>query len=559
MNHNRFFVFLLVAVFLPFSSVTISGNLNDFEAVRYPDANETFLTDMSYSLSFTVSTDSRVLTSNAEAANLPNEAFVCPGNIRATFSPSLSFARRYLTSVAPLPERCNLPLQYQSQQSGTAQLNNALFETLNSTPYHRLEQDNLGTRTIYTGLANAVLSDSQRNIYYSQRFNEPPSTGAGNAGVLCTGTATIIKDNNERFSFDFPTHPSALFQNLQARSEPYTLGAYVSILDCHGIIAPKCRSQNGQIVDPLQIQKFIYYTDSDAYRLSTERASLRIYVRNPSVAASARIVQINNQPPPQILVIDRGQRIPIEIEISNSQSSEPRKVRITSIATNNNAVSISMDGVPTAWIDVGRSSIFTATLTANAEYTGQIAIVVSLEADGIVCDGSIPRPRLSIPLSVQIIRPLPDLEVEHVSRQPSTPNIGDNITFSVTIKNSGRGRADSSSACLVITTPNGQRLEPLIQNVGPLEENQTTSVRFAYAVQGPQGRTQYSIKADCLNQISESDESNNEISGTFYVLGREQRMPNIRAEDLRLLQEPLVGSEIQMAALLKNERRSVRI
>ena len=108
------------------------------------------------------------------------------------------------------------------------------------------------------------------------------------------------------------------------------------------------------------------------------------------------------------------------------------------------------------------------------------------------------------------ILPAPDLIIEQLTWSPAQPSQDDTVTFSITIKNQGLGRASAPGVYYDIDETSADYL-----GVKDLEAGDTATATFTWSAQaGP-----HTIKAvvDELNQLLENDEANNEQTATFEV------------------------------------------
>jgi len=109
--------------------------------------------------------------------------------------------------------------------------------------------------------------------------------------------------------------------------------------------------------------------------------------------------------------------------------------------------------------------------------------------------------------------PKPDLTVTDISWTPSEPAEGDTITFTVYIKNQG---STSSSSCIIKYYIDSSYLDSDL--VVGLSAGESTTCIFSWtAPSGSAGNHTVKAVVDADNQVSESNENNNERSETFTV------------------------------------------
>jgi len=106
--------------------------------------------------------------------------------------------------------------------------------------------------------------------------------------------------------------------------------------------------------------------------------------------------------------------------------------------------------------------------------------------------------------------PAPDLIIEAISWSPENPQKGDNVTFSVTLKNQGSDRADSSR--VYFYTDGSSRG---YQDVQGIDVDATVTKTFTWTAQV--GSHAIKAVADPDDTVTESDEDNNEKTVTFSV------------------------------------------
>jgi subtilase family serine protease len=102
----------------------------------------------------------------------------------------------------------------------------------------------------------------------------------------------------------------------------------------------------------------------------------------------------------------------------------------------------------------------------------------------------------------------PDLVVASITWLPVNPSIGDKVTFSVTVKNQGNKTAAGSNVNLSIDgNTRGYR------EIHWLEAGENTTATFTWPAIS--GSHTLEVSADRLNQVKESDETNNNVAVTY--------------------------------------------
>jgi len=137
---------------------------------------------------------------------------------------------------------------------------------------------------------------------------------------------------------------------------------------------------------------------------------------------------------------------------------------------------------------------------------------------------------------------IPDLVVSDITWSPEAPAVGDNVTFTATIKNEGSGRSEASRAVCYI---DGQGMGYL--NTPPMISGNETTMSIQWWASN--GSHYISVIADCDNQMVESNEDNNKLTKTFSVTP-----PDLVITDLTFSPEnPAIGDTITFKTTLKNQ------
>ncbi|MGB9941011.1 CARDB domain-containing protein [Methanosarcina sp.] len=115
-------------------------------------------------------------------------------------------------------------------------------------------------------------------------------------------------------------------------------------------------------------------------------------------------------------------------------------------------------------------------------------------------------------MNVKVI--LPDLEIESISSNPETPQPGENITFTASIRNNGPGNASSNELKYSINGTNETYSGKI--PVSSLSAGNTTSSTFSWTP-GKEGQMGVKAIVDAEGIISETEETNNEFTRTVTV------------------------------------------
>lgn len=117
-------------------------------------------------------------------------------------------------------------------------------------------------------------------------------------------------------------------------------------------------------------------------------------------------------------------------------------------------------------------------------------------------------------VTVSVSIELPDLVISSFTYSPASPNTANPITFTAVVENIGTGSANVS----VLSFKIGGESNPPTFNVPALASGATYEVQRQEVFDIAQGYI-YTVIADVNNDVTESDETNNQKKGTFIVSG----------------------------------------
>jgi len=202
-------------------------------------------------------------------------------------------------------------------------------------------------------------------------------------------------------------------------------------------------------------------------------------------------------------------------------------------------VSLSVDGSSAAYkrvhtIAAGDTANITFTWNAGA---GIHTVKVVVDKENEIAEDSEKNNEKSVSLSGA---PLADLYVQDISWAPAGASVGDTVTFTVTVKNRGNGRAyDTSVACSI----GDIYLESV--PVGPMAPAATVTKTFTWTAEA--GSHTISAVADYFNEIPESNEDNNEKMVTYPF------PPDLAIETITWSpEEPSVGDNVTITVAINN-------
>lgn len=114
----------------------------------------------------------------------------------------------------------------------------------------------------------------------------------------------------------------------------------------------------------------------------------------------------------------------------------------------------------------------------------------------------------------------PDLVVSGITWEPLDAVVGDNVTFTATIRNQGGGRSAATKvACHIDGSTSGTK------DIPEIEATEETTVTFLWVAVG--GSHTVSITADYGNMIDETVDDNNKLTATISVILPDLCIPSI--------------------------------
>jgi subtilase family serine protease len=181
----------------------------------------------------------------------------------------------------------------------------------------------------------------------------------------------------------------------------------------------------------------------------------------------------------------------------------------------------------------------TATLTYSwIAQTGQHTFRAVVDEDNHVIEGDETNNERTVTFTTLA----PDLVIPDITWSPQNPSTDDDVTFDITIKNQGSGRADASLLSYYIDD-----VYQSLLNVGTLEAGASVNISFTWKALPDE----HSIKAiaDFPGNLTEGDETNNEKTITFSTLA-----PDLTVKDITWQpQVAAVGDTITFTATIKNQ------
>lgn len=135
-----------------------------------------------------------------------------------------------------------------------------------------------------------------------------------------------------------------------------------------------------------------------------------------------------------------------------------------------------------------------------------------------------------------------DLIIQSITWSPANPSKGDNIVFSINIKNQGSSRSRYSNVNFFIDGNSRG-----YQDIAAIDPGSTLTKTYNWVAQSGQ----HAIKAvaDEINHVNEADETNNELSLTFSTLPPDLIITGITWEP----ENPSKDDEVTFTATIKNQ------
>lgn len=136
----------------------------------------------------------------------------------------------------------------------------------------------------------------------------------------------------------------------------------------------------------------------------------------------------------------------------------------------------------------------------------------------------------------------PDLIIQSISWSPENPSKGDNIVFTITIKNQGTSKARASDINLYIDGNSRGYQDISIIDPG-------SSITSTYHWVAPTGDHAIKAVVDENNRVNEGNETNNELTSTFSTLAPDLTIQVITWEP----ENPSKGDEVSFTVTIKNQ------
>jgi len=136
----------------------------------------------------------------------------------------------------------------------------------------------------------------------------------------------------------------------------------------------------------------------------------------------------------------------------------------------------------------------------------------------------------------------PDLTIDTITWSPENPSAGDAVTFTVIIKNQGSGKASNSRTAYYID--DNYFTSALFD---PIDPNATGNKTFTWTARA--GSHNIKAVADYNNEVTESDEDNNEKAVVFSTLAPDLTIDTITWSPAG----PSIGETVAFDVMIKNQ------
>ncbi len=225
--------------------------------------------------------------------------------------------------------------------------------------------------------------------------------------------------------------------------------------------------------------------------------------------------------------ITPGSEVVFDVSIKNTGT----------LVTAPSRVSYYMDGIAMGYMDIGPvrpEEIITREFTWPASGTSH---TIEIVADSTALVQEIDEKNNSRVITL----PPPDIIVDSVTWTPEAARVGEEITFSVTLGNTGQSE---TQPCSAVCSIDGEAPFTLTYDAIPAGGTLTATFQWT-AMKGSHGLT---VIADNLNSTTELDESNNEKELSFSTLTPDLSIGEISWR----MENPLVQSDVYFTVTVLN-------
>jgi subtilase family serine protease len=136
----------------------------------------------------------------------------------------------------------------------------------------------------------------------------------------------------------------------------------------------------------------------------------------------------------------------------------------------------------------------------------------------------------------------PDLFVKDITWLPVDAGVGDSVTFTVTIKNQGSGRAESSRAVCYIDGEVASYLD-----IAAINSGAEATATLVWVAEG--GSHAVSVQADYDNKLVEGNKDNNKLNKTITIIPPDLIIASIVPSP----ENPTIGDTVTLTVTIKNQ------
>lgn len=151
-------------------------------------------------------------------------------------------------------------------------------------------------------------------------------------------------------------------------------------------------------------------------------------------------------------------------------------------------------------------AVTTQTFTLTTEYDS-ITITVTVDYDNVIAESN--EANNTLTKNIPLVKP--DLIISSITWVPTNPAVGDNVVFTVTVKNQGGGKASNYNLGYYLD-------DVLLGSDSIFSTNAGASVNMTFEWQAQNGRHVFKAVADYTRHLTESNENNNDASVTIVPL-----------------------------------------
>ena len=243
------------------------------------------------------------------------------------------------------------------------------------------------------------------------------------------------------------------------------------------------------------------------------------------------------------LIIDDISWSPTEPSLSDNVSFTATVTNQGSGVSGNSTINFYVDD---AYLDTERTSKLEAGASENVTFSwiaksGTNVIKVVIATGGFITESDETNNEKTVTLSPS----LSDLIIDSITWSPAAPSVRDNITFTVTVENQGSGDSDESRVDLYI-----DGVSTGYKTLEQIDAGDDKQVTFTWRAE--EGSHQIQAVVDRLDDVPESEESNNEKTVTFSI-----PPPDLIIEQIAWAPpEPAIGDEVTFTVTVKNQGES---